>query len=144
MRSTSHPLQFDIEGVLIRVDTGESITTKGLLDCGATGSTISQSFVSHQKIPRQKLPNTITVTNADGTTNAHGQITHSTVVLLKIGEHVERKSFVIATLQHHDFYLEYDWLQQHNPSIDWTNFRIKFDRCLLNTSLMHWQGSTDL
>jgi hypothetical protein len=25
--------------------------------------------------------------------------------------------------------LGYDWLQQHNPSIDWTNFRIKFDRC---------------
>jgi gag-polyprotein putative aspartyl protease len=108
MRLTSHPLQFDIKGILIRVDTGESIAAKGLLDCGATGSTISQSFVSSQKIPRQKLPNTITVTNADGTYNAHGQITHSTVVILKIGEHVKRKSFIIATLQHHDFYLGYD------------------------------------
>jgi Retroviral aspartyl protease len=94
-----------------------------------TGSTISQSFVSSQKIPHQKLPNTITVTNANGTHNAYGQITHSTVVLLQIGEHVEHKSFIIATLQHHDFYLGYDWLQQHNPSIDWTNFRIKFNRC---------------
>jgi hypothetical protein len=52
-----------------------------------------------------------------------------TVVLLRIGEHVEHKSFVIATLQHHNFYLGYDWLQQHNPSTDWSNFRIKFDRC---------------
>jgi Retroviral aspartyl protease len=130
MQSTRHPLQFDIEGILIRVDTGESITAKGLLDCGVTGLTISQSFISSQKIPHQKLPNTIIVTNADRTYNAHGQITHSTIVLLKIGEHVEHKSFVIATLQHHDFYLGYDWLQQHNPSIDWTNFRIKFDRCL--------------
>jgi Retroviral aspartyl protease len=94
-----------------------------------TGLTISQSFVSSQKIPHQKLPNNITVTNADGTYNAHVQITHSTIVLLKIGEHVERKSFIIATLQHHDFYLGYDWLQQHNPSIDWRNFRIKFNRC---------------
>jgi Retroviral aspartyl protease len=91
--------------------------------------TISQSFISSQKISYQKLPNTITVTNANGTYNAHGQITHSTVVLLKIGEHVECKSFVITALQYHDFYLGYDWLQQYNPSIDWSNFWIKFDGC---------------
>jgi hypothetical protein len=46
-------MQLDLTGTLICIDTGESIQATGLLNSGATGSTIDKSFVEKHKIPKQ-------------------------------------------------------------------------------------------
>jgi hypothetical protein len=54
LRWTRHSdMQLDLTGTLIHMDTGESIQATGLLDSGATGSTIDKSFVEKHKIPKQ-------------------------------------------------------------------------------------------
>jgi Aspartyl protease len=86
-------MQLDLTGTLIRMDTGESIQATGLLDSGATRSTIDKSFVEKHKIPKQQIMDHIPLMNADGTLNVHGPITHNVVLLLQIGDHTKRRSF---------------------------------------------------
>jgi hypothetical protein len=37
--------------------------------------------------------------------------------------------FGITALEGHDFYLGYDWLQEHNPHINWISHSITFSNC---------------
>jgi hypothetical protein len=56
-------MQLDLTGTLIHMDTGESIQATGLLNSGATGSTIDKSFVEKHKIPKQQIMDHIPLTN---------------------------------------------------------------------------------
>jgi Aspartyl protease len=82
-------MQLYLTGTLIHIDTGELIQVTGLLDSGATGSTIDKSFVEKHKIPKQQIMDHIPLTNADGTLNVHGPITNNVVLPLQIGDHTE-------------------------------------------------------
>ena len=43
--------------------------------------------------------------------------------------HWESMDFGITNLDDHDIFLRYDWLQHHNPEIDWVTGEIKFSHC---------------
>ena len=46
-----------------------------------------------------------------------------------IGEHKEKLQLAITELGDDDLFLGYDWLQHHNPTIDWITSEIQFNHC---------------
>ena len=69
------------------------------------------------------------VYNADGSLNADGSIEGFTELRMTIGDHTEKIELAVTNLGHMDIFLGLDWLRFHNPSIDWKESLITFDRC---------------
>ena len=63
--------------------------------------------------------------NADGTMNANGLITHMAKVIinLRLG-HQETITCLLGKYESHKLMLGDDWLQRHNPSIDWVTRKV--------------------
>ena len=60
---------------------------------------------------------------------------------LSIQGHHKDIIFFVHDLDDLPMYLGHDWLQQHNPSLDWVEGTIEFDRC---SSKCHIVPTTDL
>ena len=48
---------------------------------------------------------------------------------MTVGNHSERIQLAVTKLGNPELFLGMDWLKDHNPSIDWTQGRLSFDRC---------------
>jgi hypothetical protein len=69
------------------------------------------------------------VRNADGTPNASGMIQEYVEIHVIIGEHKEMLQLAVTELGNDDIFLGFDWLQHHNPTVDWTKSTLSFTRC---------------
>lgn len=121
--------QIDVPMIVTTLDSSESFSVKALLDSGCTGSSIDQTFVQEHGIATIKLPVPIPVYNADGSHNAGGPITECVELRVKIQDHVEKLSFAVTNLGKTPIFLGYEWLELHNPSINWKDRTLQFDRC---------------
>ena len=70
------------------------------------------------------------VTNADGTINPSGKITNMVWIKIKIQDHEEIMELMVADIGKKDIFIRHDWLQHHNPEIDWREKKIEFSQCL--------------
>ncbi|KAF9256424.1 hypothetical protein L218DRAFT_805557, partial [Marasmius fiardii PR-910] len=61
----------------------------------------------------------IPVYNADGMMNKAGPITDFVEVHMRIHDHLEKITLAVSDLGKGEIFLGYDWLEWHNPSIDW-------------------------
>ena len=111
------------------IDTHEQIEIQALIDSGCMTSAISNRLVERQKMNTIKLPRAIGATNADGSKNSGGMITDMVRLRIRIMEHEEIMEFLVLDLGKQDMFLGHDWLQFHNPEIDWKNEKLKFTRC---------------
>ena len=48
---------------------------------------------------------------------------------LYVGNYHEQIELVVTNLASSNVFLGYDWLERHNPTIDWKAGIIYFDRC---------------
>jgi hypothetical protein len=48
---------------------------------------------------------------------------------MKIQDHEEIIEFSVADIGQKDLFIGHDWLQHHNPEINWQEKQIKFSRC---------------
>ena len=65
--------------------------------------------------------------NADGTMNANRLITHMAKVIIDLGlRHWETITCLLGKYESHKLMLRDDWLQNHNPSIDWVAWKVEF------------------
>ena len=71
----------------------------------------------------------IAVFNADGTPNIGGSLTHYVVVRIQIGDHAEHLPLFVTDLGKSDLFLGHEWLDHHNPVVDWKTKTIEFTRC---------------
>lgn len=101
---------------------------KALIDSGCTISAIDSEYVKERALPLQPLKQSIPVRNADGTMNEGGAIVASCEVEMKIDDHIETVRLMVTKLTT-PIFLGHDWLQKHNPTIDWTNGNVSFNRC---------------
>jgi hypothetical protein len=92
-------------------------------------SAISKQLVKEKQINTIKLPQAITATNTNGTINAGGKITDMVRLRMKIQDHEEIIKFSVADIGQKDLFIGHDWLQHHNPEINWQEKQIKFSRC---------------
>ncbi|KAF8827051.1 hypothetical protein HHX47_DHR5000761 [Lentinula edodes] len=111
------------------IDNGVQIETEALLDSGATGSCINKDFVEQHHLTVKELPVKMPVYNADGTLNKNGSIEGYVQVRMVIGDHAERIDMAVTNLGKTDIFLGIDWLRYHNPSIDWKESTLTFERC---------------
>ena len=110
----------------IQTPAGETCKVLALLDSGCTGTTMDQQFAKEKGLETHKLPRPIPVYNADGSINQAGSITEFVVVELTIDDHKEQIAMGLSQLSTHAIFLGYDWLQKHNPIVNWREHTLKF------------------
>ena len=121
--------EIDLEMTITTLDMEQRFDVKALLDSGCMSSAISKRFIKEHQINTIKLPHAITATNADGTINAGGKIMDMVRLKVKIQDHEETMELTVADIRKKDIFIGHDWLQHHNPEIDWQDKKIKFSRC---------------
>lgn len=115
--------------IITNPETGVSQDVKGLLDTGSTGSCIHRDFVRRSGLTMTPFGQVVEVYNADGSPNIGGNITHYVVVDIQIGNHLEKLQLLVTDLGKSDIFLGHEWIEHHNPSIDWQKKLIEFSRC---------------
>jgi len=48
---------------------------------------------------------------------------------MMIGDHEELIQLSVTNIGNHDIFLGYNWLQKHNPTINWKELSISLDKC---------------
>jgi hypothetical protein len=116
------------------MDTAVKRCTQALIDCGTTGCFIDIEWVKLNNIPTRPLSKLIPVYNVDGTANDAGTITDIADVILCYKHHLECTQLAITRLGKQSLILGYNWLQNHNPEINWQTKDVKMSRCPLQCS----------
>ena len=89
----------------------------------------NEDFVRKHNLNTTKLPKSIPVFNADGSSNVMGRLTHTVQLQVIIGDHKEIMEFGVSNLGMSNIFLGHDWLKHHNPKIDWKGKIIQFNCC---------------
>ena len=48
---------------------------------------------------------------------------------MDVNGHLDLRHFVVLDLAKTDLFIGFDWIQHHNPNIDWVKQTLTFDRC---------------
>jgi len=102
---------------------------QALINPGSLTSCISKKFVKENHIDTHKLLFPITCYNANGSTNKDGSVIEIVKMNMTISDHQELIQLSVTNLGNHDLFLEYDWLQKHNPTINWKDSLINLQNC---------------
>ena len=112
------PVLFKFTGIL-----GSKAEAVVLLDSGATGNFVSESFVRTNGFITQPSSNQVSL--ADGrTTNSPGML-HE--VSIRIGTYTDKLNLIVTPLHGYDIILGMDWLRSYNPRIDWRGMTVTFN-----------------
>ena len=96
----------------------KKIKILALIDSGCTYTTIAANTVQREKLPMEKIKTTIEIYNSDGTQKKYGKIKEVVPITLEAEEHTEQINAVVSGITETDIFLDYDWLEKHNPEID--------------------------
>jgi len=113
-------------------DTSELHSVEALLDCRATRSLIDRDFVCSKGMNTQTLSHNIPVFNVNGSPNEAGQISKVVDVVLCYKSHSERMLLAVSGLGKQNLILDYDWLKDHNPKINWKKEEVEMTYCPLH------------
>ena len=104
-----------------------------LIDSGATDNFIDEDTWGKLGVGRMELSKPITIHNVDGTENKQGKLTHYCWLRIVKGERTKLQRFYITSLGRDRIILEYPFLYEFNPSIDWRQGRIHGNLVLLQS-----------
>src|SRR6266436_5950250 len=88
--SKNSPCSLNIQVELTSLTLLTSISTSVLLDSGATGMFINQSFMQKHQLETTPLPQPLLVHNDNGSTNENGSVMEEVHITLHFGHHSER------------------------------------------------------
>ncbi|KAL0186270.1 hypothetical protein M9458_017940, partial [Cirrhinus mrigala] len=99
------------------------INTHALIDSGAAGNFIDTDFVKINHLPTLSCSPHVSVEALDGRPLGPGRINRTTndLTLLVEPAHQETIRFYVITSPHSPIILGYPWLNQHGPTIAWTD-----------------------
>ena len=118
-----------------------------LIDSGATGLFVSSSFVARHSLPLAKAAADTQITLADGHRQQAAGVLSSVPVVFS--SYTDRLDFTVTDLLGYDVILGMEWLERHNPAIDWRGSSVSFVdpqgcehvlRCV-RTGLAPWRAS---
>ena len=119
----------------IKTKNRKRLKIKTLVDSRCIHIGIDKQLVKDKKI-QTKLKNfSFEVFNANGTKN--GEMTKVVSLEVEINGHKETLEAAVTDLDGMDIFLGYDWLDKHNPEVNWKNSIIKFTRCPENCMMKH-------
>jgi len=113
----------------------KKIKISALIDSRCMHMTIAADTVQREKLPIEKMKTTMEIYNSDGTQNRYGKIKEFVPITLEAGGHMEQINAMVSGITETDIFLGYDWLEKHNPEIDWKKGTISFTRCPKNCHL---------
>ncbi|CAK5271247.1 unnamed protein product [Mycena citricolor] len=119
----------DVYVQITGLDSGKTRGVKALLDSGCSTCCIDTDYARAEKLDIQELPQPIVARNADNTENISGRITHYVDLRMRIGPHVETRTFLLTCLGKARIFIGLDWLTEHNPEVDWQEQTMRFSRC---------------
>ena len=113
---------------------GREISAHALLDSGAKGIIVDHEFAKRNKLTLHTLTKPIPVKNVDGTMNQQGAVHYTTIQTIRIKSpgneyHEKRSELYVTALGDHDVIFGTDWLQAHNPEVDWAKLQLAFTCC---------------
>src|SRR5260221_5493153 len=97
-----------------------------LLDSGLSHSFVNKAFALDNKLKFSYLPNPIPLKMFDGSTSLNVSKKVQMPITFSTGETHHLELFVTSLDENYSLVLGYDWLAQHNPSIDWMETKIMF------------------
>ncbi|KAF5372853.1 hypothetical protein D9758_001442 [Tetrapyrgos nigripes] len=138
---------------LIGKVTGRKIDANALIDSGAEGIIINGRFAQKNQLTLLPIKKPFPVRNVDGSENTMGWVREYTIQNLCIysqdnrAYHEEKAEFYVTDIGDHDIILGTDWLEEHNPDIDWSDSRIGMTRCpetciIANPPILHLKTKT--
>src|SRR5258708_15297042 len=126
--SKNSPCSLNIQVKLTSLTLLASISTSMLLDSGATGMFINQSFMQKYQLETTPLPQPILMHNVDGSPNENGSVTEEVHITLCFRHHSERAHLVVASLRQQMVIIGHSWLTLHNPEVDWGSQKVSMIR----------------
>jgi hypothetical protein len=102
----------------------QRIEARSLIDTGASSSFVSSHFVRAHQLPTFSCkPKSCRM--ADGSVVT---INQQAMLSMRIGDHVDQTLHYITTLHNYDTVLGLSWLETHNPSIDFVERTLHFNK----------------
>ena len=107
----------------------QTINLYSMPDSGATGNSfLDQSFAQSHSIDMFPLQRPRRLKVVDGRPSSAGDITHAAKIRLNINSHSEDLFCFITKLGQYPLILGMPWLTLHNPTIDFTNKTVFFNK----------------
>ncbi len=98
---------------------GRKVETIALIDSGATGIFIDQTFARQNHLLICNLWKEIAIMNVDGTQNRDGSIREYVTTDLEVKGRQMKTQFLVTVLGTQKVILGYPWLVEANPKINW-------------------------
>jgi hypothetical protein len=121
-----------LQQLTMKVTMG-NIEMEIMIDSGAMGSFIDEKFVRYHGIPTETIdrPYKLQLLDGEKAGEEDGWVKRRTRVMKIVTEsgHMEYFSFDLLPLGRHAAILGTNWINRHNPSIDWQKGTIEFNRC---------------
>src|SRR5258705_5748545 len=97
-----------------------------MLDSGLTHSLVNEAFVLNNRLKTSYLLRAILLRMFNGSTTSTIDRMCHLPIMFSTGESHTMDLFVTKLDEEYSVVLGYDWLTQHNPSIDWVEMKITF------------------
>ena len=119
---------------LVGKKSGQEISARALLDSGAEGIIIDHDYAKSHNLTLKTLVKPIPVRNVDWLPNKKGTVQYTAIQTIWIKSlsnkyHKETSELYVTSLGDHDIIFGTDWLQAHNPEVDWAKLQLTFTRC---------------
>ena len=126
----------------IPVTVDQTVKTVTLINSGAGGMFINETFAWNHNLLLTRLINPILVYNVDGTWSKQGEITQYTWKELSITEVTHRAWLLVTSLGKESIILGLPWLRCMNAQIDWKSRKIEFKGTLPTMPLIQKRPKT--
>ena len=104
-----------------------TVETNALIDSGAGGLFIDESFARKSKLPLLPIPHPIPVFNVDGTPNVNGTITHKVTGNLVVAGDKWQSELLATSLGKETAILGLPWLKSQKAIVDWAKGTLDLD-----------------
>ena len=137
--------QLDIPALIqSHTDPELSVAVVALLDSGCTATVMDTEFARQKGFELKPLARAILVKNADGSFNRAGAVMHYVELVMTVQGHQETLPMPLASLGSCPLFIGYDWLDFHNPEIDWKRHTLEFSRCPSSCGTPHDDEEADV
>lgn len=104
----------------------EVVAMQAIVDLGASCCFVNQRFVHELGLLAISKKHPMCLCTIDNSEIKSGLLTHEVHLKLMVGDHKEALVFDVANIGNNSLILGVDWLQHHNPTIDWDQSTINF------------------